>query len=656
MRSICIAACLVALLLGFYGRTPAQTKDIAHLHTVLRDAGVGARPDTAYVDTLNRLAHAFYGNSADSAFFYARQAQQYASSTGYGLGESEAWRMLGNTYEMVGDYVNMLSAYQHSLDVAERIGNTQLIAKVNVNMALFAKQEGEYEQAQRLMEKVAALDRKNGDSVHSAYVASHLADLALRQGRYNEALQYAEQAYRLARDVRGDGQAAADYNNDIGRILAAKGDYNGALTHHLQSLGYFQKAGDWLMVTATKNLLAQAYLLSKDYAKALRYAQESLSEAGAQHRKPELEGSAGVLADIYTAKGDYRQALRYFRLYKEYSDSLLNLESRHQILTRAAEFDYAQQASALREAQAVKNAGYERELRLAQLRLAITIFGMSILCLLAIFLLSGRIVGRRMNKILQEKNGKIEEQKEILEQQAVQLLLSNQQKDKLFSVVAHDLSGPLNSLNGLLELFKEKKLPEEEMRGMMHEFRQYVSASSELVGNLLSWAGSQMRGAVADPVLLSVDELVEKTLALYLSPARVKRVSLTTQLPEALVGYADKDMMQVVIRNLVSNAIKFCRPGDQVLVSAMRKAGEIEICVADTGIGMTPAALDRIRRKESFTNFGTSKEKGTGLGILLCHEFAEANKGRFYVESEWGKGSRCYFTIPAAPSSSSMSV
>jgi signal transduction histidine kinase len=93
-----------------------------------------------------------------------------------------------------------------------------------------------------------------------------------------------------------------------------------------------------------------------------------------------------------------------------------------------------------------------------------------------------------------------------------------------------------------------------------------------------------------------------------------------------------------------------------VLVSAMRKAGEIEICIADTGIGMTPAALDRIRRKESFTNYGTSREKGTGLGILLCHEFAEANRGRFYVESEWGNGSRCYFTIPAAPSSSSMSV
>lgn len=636
-------------------QTLAQTNDIAHLHITLRNTGADVRPDTAYVDTLNLLAHAFYGNSADSAFFYAHHAQEYAQRTGYPRGESEAWRMLGNTYEMVGDYVNMLAAYRHSLEIAERIGDTQLVAKVNVNMALFAKQEGEYEQAQRLMEKVAVLDKKNGDSVHSAYVASHLADLALRQQRYDEALRYAEEATRLARETR-DGQAAADYNNDVGRVLAAKGDYRGALARHLESLAYFQQVGNWLEVTATKNLLAQAYLLSKDYAKALRYARASLSEASAQHRKPELEGSVRTLADIYAAKGDYRRALEYFRRYKNYSDSLLNDQSRRQILTRAAEYDYARQASAFREAQAVKNTGYERALRLAQLRLAITVSMIVLLCLLAIFLFRGRMVVRRMNRLLQEKNEKIGEQKEILEQQAVQLLLSNQQKDKLFSVVAHDLAGPLNSLSGLLELFRENKIPEQEMRGIIGEFRQYVNASSELVGNLLSWAGGQMRGVAAHPVLLSLDELVEKTLALYFSTAREKDVLLSSEMPDSLIGYADKDMMQVVIRNLVSNAIKFCRPGDRVMIGAMRKGGEIEICVADTGIGMTLEALDRIRRKESFTNFGTSKEKGTGLGILLCHEFAEANRGRFYVESEWGKGSRCYFTIPAAPSSSSMSV
>lgn len=655
MTSFRNTAWLAALLLGVYGRPLAQSKTIAQFHTILRDPADARRPDTAYVDTLNRLAHAYYGNNADSAFFYGRQALEYAGKTGDRRGESVSWRMLGNTYEMVGDYLNMLTAYQHSLDIAGKIADPTLIAKVDINMALFLRQEGEYGQAQQMMQKVAALYKQSGDSVEAAYVASHLADLALRQGRQEEALKYAEQAYGMARAVRDD-QAAAAYNNDIGRILAAMGDYSRSLEHHLQSLAYYTEVGNRLEATATESLLAQAYLLKKDYPQALRYARASMTEAGVLHRKPELQGSARVLADILAAKGDYRQALQYFKLYKDYSDSLFNDQSRIQLLTRTAQYDYTQQASSLREAQARKDAGYERALRKAQVQITITIAVIAVLCFLAFILLRARVANRRMTRLLWEKNAKIEEQKETLEQQAVQLLLNNQQKDKLFSVVAHDLRGPLNSLKGVLDLLKEKKISEQEMNGMMSEFRRYVDASSELVGNLLYWASGQLNGAVVNAVLLPLDELVEETLTVYRQQAREKGVLLTTAMPDGLVGYADKDMMQVVIRNLVSNAIKFCEAGDRVTVSAVRKDGEIEICVTDTGTGMTTEALDRIRRKESFTSYGTAREKGTGLGILLCHEFAEANRGQFYVESEQGKGSRCYFTIPAAPSSSSMRV
>ena len=131
---------------------------------------------------------------------------------------------------------------------------------------------------------------------------------------------------------------------------------------------------------------------------------------------------------------------------------------------------------------------------------------------------------------------------------------------------------------------------------------------------------------------------------------------LTTDIPSSMIGYGDMGMIQVVVRNLVSNAIKFCHPGGMVTVSGCRRAGELEISVTDTGIGMREDALERIRRRVSFTSYGTASEKGTGLGILLCHEFTEANRGKFCAESEWGKGTRCYFTIPAAPNSSSMSV
>lgn len=640
MKSFCIAACLMAFLAAIGGDAPGK---------------FGPVRDTAYVDALDRRARAYYGIDADSAFLFGRRALESACRIGYRKGEAESWRMLGNTYEMVGDYVNMLSAYQHSLDIAERIGNTTLIAKANVNFALFYKQEGEYDKAQQLMEKVGNLYRRSGDSVQAAYVANHLADIALRQGQYDQALQYAQRALQVARGIKDEPTAAA-YNNDVGRVLTAKGDYTAALHHFLESLTYYRGRNERLGTTATNCLVSQVYLQLKDYPRALQYANEALTEARAIRRKPEIQGSARVLADIYEAKGDYRNALRYFKLYKTYSDSLFNDQSRKEILSRAAQYDYEKQAMRLREAHAMKDAAYEAKLHNAALQISITVAAVVVLSLVAFILLRSRAVNRRMNQLLREKNEKIEEQKEALEQQAVELLLNNQQKDKLFSIVAHDLRGPLNSLKGLMDFLKEKRLSEKEIGAMMHELRRNIDHSSELVGNLLFWASSQLNGIVVAPVLLEVNELVQEVLALFAHQAREKKVFLRMEMATSLVGFADKDMLQVVVRNLVSNAIKFCRPGGIVTVDGSRRGPEIEIIVTDTGIGMQAEALERIRKKESFTSYGTAKEKGTGLGILLCHEFAEANKGRFFVESEWGKGSRCHFTIPAAPISSSISV
>ena len=640
MKFFCIAIWLTAFLLGLWKGAPAQPKG-------------SALPDTAYVDSLCRQAHFFYGINADSSFFYGRKALEFAGRTGYRRGEAESWRMLGNTYEMVGDYVNMLSAYQHSLDIAEQLDNTTLIARVNINFALFYKQEEEYDKAQQLMEQVQALYRRSGDSVEGAYIAGHLADIALRQGQYDVALRYGQQALAVARGTR-DAEAIATYNNDVGRILAARGDYTGALSHFLESLAYYKDRNERLGTTATNSLVGEVYLQLKDYPRALQYANEALTVARAIRRKPEIQGSAKVLADIYAAKGDYRNALRYFKLYKDYSDSLFNDQSRKEILSRAAQYDFEKQTLRLREAQALKDAAYEAKLRKAALQVSVTVVAIVVLSLVAFILLRSRAVNRRMNQLLREKNAKIEEQKEILEQQAVQLLLNNQQKDKLFSIVAHDLRGPLNSLKGLMALLKEKKLSEQEINGMLNELRRNVDQSSELVGNLLFWASSQLNGMVITPVLLELAEEVREVLALFAQQAKEKNVLLRMEMSPTLVGYADKDMTHVVIRNLVSNAIKFSHPGGVVTVNACRKGAEIEIAVTDTGIGMREDALDRIRRRESFTSYGTGKEKGTGLGILLCHEFAEANKGRFDVESEWGVGSRCYFTIPAAPNSSSM--
>jgi signal transduction histidine kinase len=404
-------------------------------------------------------------------------------------------------------------------------------------------------------------------------------------------------------------------------------------------------------VIITSNLLGQTYFRLKNYPLALHYAGQAQQGALELGRKLEIGESAKVLADVYQALGDDRNALHYFKLYKDFSDSLFNDQSQKRLIAVAANYDFEKKESRLRVEGAIKDARYEQTLRKDDMKIFMTVLVIAILSLLAFILLRSRAVSRRTNQVLREKNEKIEEQKEAIEHQAVQLLLNNRQKDKLFSIVAHDLWGPLNSLKVLMDHLKEKRLSEQEISGMLLEFRRNVDYSSELVGNLLFWATSQLDGVVVSPVCLQLQPLVRDTISLFSHQAGQKNVILIQKLDLGLHGYADRDMVQMVIRNLISNAIKFCRPGDIVTVSSTRTGSDIEICVADTGIGIKEEILEKIRRKESFTSYGTAREKGTGLGMLLCREFTETNGGRFRIESEWGNGCQCYFTLPVSPCS-----
>jgi signal transduction histidine kinase len=632
------------------GHAGAQLTEIARLRLSLGDPLLHRTfvPDTAYVDILDRLAADFYSVDVDSAFYYSRAALDYAGRTAYLKGEAESWRLLGNTYESVSDFGNMLSSYHQSADIAEKIGNRDLAAKATSNIALFDMQEGEYDRARPLMEQVMAICLSTGDSALAEIDISHLSELTFRLQQYDQSLQYARRALQTAHALHDESNIAS-FTDDEGKAMAGMGEVRKALELYQQSLAWYTRVNDWLGTVTTQTLMAQAYLQVKDFRKALRYAQSSLDGSRNLRRQRLIRESAKALADVYEAAGDDHNALRYFKLYKDYSDSLFNDESHKRLLAVAAGYDFEKKESRLRAEQAETDARYQQTLRKDAVKISITVSVIIILSLLAFILFRSRYANRRTNHQLQEKNEKIEEQKETLEQQAVQLLLNNRQKDKLFSIIAHDLRGPLNSLKGLMDLLKEKRLSDEEINSIMNEFRRNVDQSAELVGNLLFWASSQLEGIKVNPVVLPLQPLIQDILALFSHQASQKNIFLQEELHPAVRVVADKDMLQVVIRNLVSNAIKFCRPGDSVMVSYTLSESEVVICVADTGIGLSEDSLDKIRRKESFTSYGTAREKGTGLGMLLCREFAEANRGRFRIESEWGKGCRCYCSLPAAP-------
>lgn len=246
----------------------------------------------------------------------------------------------------------------------------------------------------------------------------------------------------------------------------------------------------------------------------------------------------------------------------------------------------------------------------------------------------------------------IAEQKQAsmaLQKSESQLKEMNAQKDKFFSIIAHDLRSPFNSLLGFSELLSEQ-LEEKDYSGV-DEYARIIQNSAhravDLLDNLLQWARSQTGRLEFKPEYHALDSLVEDTISLLSETALKKSIQIRHEIPESLAVFADKSMLSTVLRNLVSNALKFTNTGGAITISVQQNQQHNTIMVSDTGVGIPPerkAGLFQLDQCES--TLGTHNEKGTGLGLMLCKEFLEKHGGEIWVESEPSKGSTFSFALP----------
>lgn len=257
------------------------------------------------------------------------------------------------------------------------------------------------------------------------------------------------------------------------------------------------------------------------------------------------------------------------------------------------------------------------------------------------------------NHALQEKNMKIQRQKgeiedkaELLKRQTAELTELNSLKNKLFSVIAHDLKTPMYALKNLFTHIQQYNLPAADIRKLVPEVVSELHYTTSLLENLLLWARSQMQSASLRKEALDISTMISETIKLLHLQADAKKISLQNKTGEACHVYADKDMISLVLRNLLSNAIKFTPEKGTITISIHQKKSIAEISVQDTGVGISMEAMDKINQNAYFTTQGTSKEAGTGLGLMLCKEFITKNEGKLHISSEPGRGSTFSFTIP----------
>jgi signal transduction histidine kinase len=252
----------------------------------------------------------------------------------------------------------------------------------------------------------------------------------------------------------------------------------------------------------------------------------------------------------------------------------------------------------------------------------------------------------RNNNILEERltqnSIKIEKQKRELEE-------LNATKDKFFTIIAHDLKNPFNTVIGLAELLVERinTYDNNKIKEFVTQIHRFSTNAYNLLEDLLQWAKSQTGRMEINPEKVDIYELAVENKAMFENKAAKKGVKIVVDIPMDTYANVDRNMISTVIRNLVSNAVKFTNNGDKITISSEHVNNAIHINITDTGIGIPDKNLDKIFRIDSnLSTQGTADEAGTGLGLIISKEFVEKNGGTIHVESAEGKGSKFTFTVP----------
>jgi signal transduction histidine kinase len=223
------------------------------------------------------------------------------------------------------------------------------------------------------------------------------------------------------------------------------------------------------------------------------------------------------------------------------------------------------------------------------------------------------------------------------------------EKDKFFSIIAHDLKSPFNSILGFSELLIKNsgEVNLENTKKYATLIHQSSKRAMDLLLNLMEWAQSQTSRMIFAPEVFNLAELIDEIVSMLESSAFQKKVQIVKDVPPEITGYADKAMAGTILRNLISNAIKFSYPGGDISVSVTKNKYGLDVAVSDTGIGIPNEIIGKLFQiDQNITTAGTQNEQGTGLGLILCKEFVEKHGGKMGVESELGKGSKFYFNLP----------
>ncbi|MFZ6011723.1 MAG: tetratricopeptide repeat-containing sensor histidine kinase [Bacteroidota bacterium] len=615
--------------------------------------------DTAYVNTLNELALQYYSANPEKTKVYGALARHLADSLKYERGLADAYFSISLISKLKGDYTDELNYHINSLKIYGAEYDTNRIARTYDAMGAAYTQLLDFSSAREAHQKAMELFKATHHQRGFAMALRRIGNIELDNRNFKKALQYYMQALENERATNNDAGIASCLNN-IGVTYYELKKYDSALTCYRESLAIITRINNVNRLPAAYHNLSRVYLDQGKVDEALAWAQKGLPIALKIGSRPAQRESYKLHADIFEQKGDFKKAYQYHLRYSEIKDSIINQENTLQ---------FAKLHSVYRLEEKEKEiALLKKNQELSNVLQRITVGGLVVFVLVAgliIYFQRNRILHKKKSLELVEQHSKFvqhvnEELRTNLEEieaknkeivaLAGHLEQVNLTKDKLFSIIGHDLRSPIQTLQGLLSLVTSDTITKEEFFKFSSKLKDGVEYYKFTLDNLLQWAKSQMEGFQTNPQKIDMHALANQTINFLMKNAKDKNIELCNHIDLSVRILADKDQLDIVVRNLISNAIKFTPCEGKITLHCKPTPDNVAvIAIADTGIGMDSEIMDKVFKKNiHVTSRGTQGEIGSGLGLLLCQEMIEKNQGKIWIESKPGSGTTFYVQLPRA--------
>lgn len=606
-----------------------------------RVSGRQAGPaDSLYVEQLAIKANNTMMFDVDSGFYYANKILAYGRQGSFDFAIATGYEKLGWSYWVAGNYSEGLKYALDAIRIFEdhepSPGLTAALLAAGRNLF----EQRSYNMALNYYTRAKTIAESLGLESALVEVYRDLAGISVFSGNFDEGLDYCRRGLAIANQI-GDRISIAIFYSHIAIIRFNQGKIDESVDYNWRAILEGRLNGNRRIVAVCFERLAMIDLQNGQYDEAIRKAKETL-EMGQQLGSSLITMRAYmVLSRGYEGKKQHEQSLNYYKAYAEISDSTYNADKESIIASMEAVYNLESKEHEI-ELLETERALNEQASKAKNYFIVLSIVIIALLIALTFALFRASQFQSRHNTVLRAKN-------EEIAKQAAKLGEMNATKSKIFSIIGHDLRSSVANLKQLLDLLNSEKITLRELREVAPEAKQSVDASFDVLDNLLHWGLSQMNGIRTNIEPVELRSIVSELRSHFHLMAERKDISLTFDVPDTTRVAGDAPQLTVVLRNLLGNAIKFTKSGGAIVVRAQEMDAFVRLSVIDNGVGISKEKLSFLFKQEShYSEMGTNDEKGTGLGLLLCHEFVGNMGAHLQVESEPGKGTTFSFDLKKA--------